>query len=232
MAPDKLEQEFRRKLQQREIQPAGDSWNRLEERLATKKARSKSHVWMTGVAAVFAGLIFMAGYYFRGPVVLENPVIVNVPAEEEIENDLFSEGESAVAEEKSSEKVNTPASPTNRTEIRKSTSEAQEKSIASGEIQPELLPEQIPQEEKNRLLKNDNPGSSSSEIASVTDEEIEALLFDARAQLQDHASVQVNPEALLTEVEDELDQRFRDRVFDVIKEGLSRAKTAVANSDF
>ena len=77
---------------------------------------------------------------------------------------------------------------------------------------------------------------SPEALANVTDAEIEALLLLAEAELEEepgqYASQTINPDDLLNEVEYELEQSFRDKVFEVIKDGFSKAKTAVANRDF
>jgi len=39
----------------------------------------------------------------------------------------------------------------------------------------------------------------------------------------------VDAMALLIEVEDEIDQSFRDRIFKKLKDGLFKARTAIAN---
>ncbi|MEM9649705.1 MAG: hypothetical protein AAF969_14605, partial [Bacteroidota bacterium] len=67
----------------------------------------------------------------------------------------------------------------------------------------------------------------------VSDAEVDSLL---RAAQRDILSEQLfTPEggvdamALLTEVEDELDESFRDQIFDALKDGYFKLRTAVAD---
>ncbi len=69
--------------------------------------------------------------------------------------------------------------------------------------------------------------------AEVTDAEVDSLLRNAqeaivREQLF-NTDKTVNAMALLTEVEDELDQSFRDQIFQSLKTGFLKVRTAVAD---
>jgi hypothetical protein len=80
---------------------------------------------------------------------------------------------------------------------------------------------------------------SQSEIAIAhedtkmenVDLEVEALLLLATAELKADSIYTVNSGDLLHQVEYELDQSFREKVFEVVKDGLKKAKTAVATRD-
>lgn len=68
----------------------------------------------------------------------------------------------------------------------------------------------------------------------VSDAEIDALLKQAQEELMaqrlyDTSSKTVNAELLLLQVETDLEQSFRDRVFEALKSGYSKVRTAVAD---
>ena len=67
---------------------------------------------------------------------------------------------------------------------------------------------------------------------SVSDAEVNALLLAAASDLdQDFQKEFTNPysaEALLAEAEQEIEKSFRDKIFQLLKEGYSKAKNAVA----
>mgnify|MGYP005817231773 CR=1 FL=1 len=67
---------------------------------------------------------------------------------------------------------------------------------------------------------------------SVTDAEVNALLLAAASDLdqdyQKEYSHQYSAEALLAEAEREIETSFRDKIFELLKEGYSKAKNAVA----
>ncbi|WP_417885939.1 hypothetical protein [Zunongwangia sp.] len=72
----------------------------------------------------------------------------------------------------------------------------------------------------------------TNNIQDATDAEVNELLLAAAADLEeDYKKDYANPytaEALLAEAEGELDRSFRDKIFDLLKEGYSKAKNAVA----
>ena len=72
-----------------------------------------------------------------------------------------------------------------------------------------------------------------SDNENVTDAEIDSLLHDAQREIladkifrQDNS---VDAMALLADVEQELDQSFRDQIFDALKDGFLKVRTAVAD---
>ncbi|WP_299431694.1 hypothetical protein [uncultured Aquimarina sp.] len=68
----------------------------------------------------------------------------------------------------------------------------------------------------------------------ITDEEVDALLRKAQHEIttqQILKSNTVNASALLLDVESELDESFKDRVFEALKTGFEKLKTTVAERD-
>jgi len=72
----------------------------------------------------------------------------------------------------------------------------------------------------------------------VTDAEVDKLLEEAARRIslerysKNYAAGKIDPQDLLLDVEFELDNSFRDKIFDMLKEGYSKAKTAVANRNY
>jgi len=69
--------------------------------------------------------------------------------------------------------------------------------------------------------------------STVTDEEVDSLLQQAQHDILKQklfrTDASVDAMALLTEVEDELDQSFRDQIFNSLKAGFIKVRTAVAD---
>ena len=67
----------------------------------------------------------------------------------------------------------------------------------------------------------------------VTDAEVDSLLRAAQRQILTDKlfadSGSVDAMSLLAEVEDELDESFRDQIFDALKSGYLKLRTAVAD---
>lgn len=70
-----------------------------------------------------------------------------------------------------------------------------------------------------------------SQTRKVTDAQIEALLARADEEIGREQKIAWNPDAdeLLQIVEMELEQSFRVKVFDILKEGFHKTRTAVLN---
>lgn len=101
-------------------------------------------------------------------------------------------------------------------------------------------------EEEEKTLQNDPAIASEinnilAEIAlleknneSVEEDEINALLARAASQISKnrqemYASEKIDAEALLWDVEMDMEESFREKIFEVMKEGFQKARTAVAN---
>jgi acyl carrier protein len=71
------------------------------------------------------------------------------------------------------------------------------------------------------------------ENSTVTDAEIDSLLRNAQRQILEDKMFRkdrsVDAMALLADVEDELDRSFRDEIFDALKDGFLKVRTAVAD---
>lgn len=230
MEPVKFEEQIRKQLQKREIQPSAGAWEKLEVRLEQGNPR-QVQIWWVGGAAAIAGVFFLLGTAFNTPtepVVVEQNREHTVPVEPVYQSDQENliaseetEKEEASAPEPFSENVEI-----DRTEKRVTIQEAPVENFSeSGE--PELIPAP-PREDAVAAV---SPGKTA-----VTDAEVDALLETAMADLdrsQPFSEVElVDAENLLDEVEYELELNFRQKVFEVLKEGFSKAKTAVANRNY
>ena len=229
-----FEKKFKKKLQRREIKPSSDSWNRLQERLdEDSQPKRRNYGWLWKVAA-------MAVVFFGLGILVENPfdspqVVIGIPEEQipQQENSSATEivASEAEIEEKSSEK--TPSSEETIAEKRdiKRVDPLRQRPLVRNElatIQSEL-PVKIGKTEVTEI-------TASEELAQITDAEINNLLAMAREDISQDSSAYAAkfPEAeeLLQEVEFELEESFRRKVFEVLKEGYSKARTAVANRNF
>ena len=74
-----------------------------------------------------------------------------------------------------------------------------------------------------------------SKNTEVTDTEIDSLLRQAQREILEDKIFgkdnTVDAIALLADVEKELDKSFRDEIFDALKDGFIKVRTAVADRD-
>lgn len=126
-------------------------------------------------------------------------------------------------------------------EVKEANTEASEKSMAKiDKINPNFI--NPTETEKDYIAQNESLIQHKIEEVlrsletnaedSITDAEVNALLLAAASDLdQDYQKEFTNPysaEALLAEAEQEIEKSFRDKIFQLLKEGYSKAKNAVA----
>ena len=230
MEPVRFEEQIKEQLQKREIKPSAGSWEKLETRLEQGGKPPKPILWWVGIAAAIAGVFFFLGTLFDPGV---EPTIVEQPSEEiKIQEPVVIQKDEVLiaSEETEEEEVSKPVPLPEKGKSSKT-----EVAVA---VQGKPVEDPISESAEPEIIQDQEVGEVVAEVklTPVSDEEIDALLNAAMANLeQERSSYAVQPvdaEELLQEVEYELDQSFRQKVFEVLKEGFSKAKTAVANRNF
>ncbi|MFD2516477.1 hypothetical protein [Salinimicrobium flavum] len=229
MIPENFDEQVRRQLGKREIKPSAESWEKLEVRLEHKKKKPVLHFWWIGGAAAIAVIFFTLGTFFQNPAAEGPSVVIEEPSKEKFKITETPEEIIIAAED-----LNVPETPvTQKIESlpEKNTAENTfSKTLALTDPVPQTLPQKEEEEVAPQMIDETRAGNLNT--TEVSDAEVEALLQKAGDQLrreQAYAVKTVNAERLLDEVEYELEQNFRHKVFEVLKEGFTKAKTAVAN---
>lgn len=241
MESEKFENKVKSLLEEREIKPSSQGWDRLEQRLEKKKKVTKPYLLWIGSAAAVAVIFFTLGTYFNAPIASEGSQVVEQTSEEPVLEEKRKEPEvvqlAASEDEEEIEKPETRKKPSAEKPSKNAIfdtpvkSASEEESMLASEVTSEATEAVKPESEL--LLAENNPGMSEPDPSlEVSDIEVEALLLLATAELKPDPGYTVDSRDLLHEVEYELDQSFRQKVFEVVKEGFSKAKTAVANRDF
>lgn len=246
MAPIKFDKHVKEKLEKRTIKPSSDAWDRLSQRLdAVDKDEKKASYWWLGVAASVIGIVFIVTPFFKDTSKGEgNDVVKNPNHIEEVK--LTQEPKTLEAEVKEvvtlKEQVDTKAleivDTIKEVDIRKSsitivtnnvTAEKQQDITPTNEVENVSLTfeeqkiQEVVAQVRNLKEKNNN----------VSDAEIDALLKRAQQEiafkkLYDQNTGIVDANALLQDVEEELDKSFRTKVFEALKKSYGTVKTAVA----
>ncbi|HLV92845.1 MAG TPA: hypothetical protein VKX34_06960 [Aequorivita sp.] len=249
MAPLNLENNIREKLEDRELKPSLDAWAKLESRLDKEQPKKKTVIWYY-VAASFIGVLILSAIFFTGTNIDENLKLVDENAKEiHIEKQseiivkpLFQE---RVVVEDVDKEIKTKKKPSkDDTKLIPSKASAVDRQILKGEVIAEVSETTQEALSVKAYIKNENQllDEKASEVAlqirslqdtnaEVTIEEVEALLENARRDIQAQRvlkSQKVDAMALLEEVEWELDKSFRDKVFDALGEGFHRLRTAIS----
>jgi hypothetical protein len=237
MEPERFENNVKKVLEEREIKPSAASWYRLEKRLEKKKKKRPYLLWFTSAAAI-AAIFFVLGSYFNAPVALKEPQLVEEPSREiNLENKKSQPQVIELAASEEIEKEGEQEKSSAERPVKNAIFEAPvakvskaENLVAAGNFSE--VTEVVKLNTQNQPTENIGEVAIHENSSKVSDNEVEALLLLATAELKYDTTFTVNSKDLLYQVEYELEQSFRQKVFEVVKEGISRAKTAVANRDF
>lgn len=243
-----FEKDFRDKLKDRELQPAADSWNRLRGRLEAQTGRRSTKLyWWTGVAALIAIGLVVSDLLSNRPE--SASVVIERSALEEVEQ---GQGRPTMEPTKN-EALEGPTTTSIVTTESPEQGESRERQVQEAIAQvpePERLDpaktrssltqplmEDAPTDTDHRLLQKVDQvivkvQQLEQENGQVSDAEVEALLLLAMQDLdeeRDNRTEEVDADALLAEVETELEDSFRKRVFQLVKQGLEMTRTAVVD---
>lgn len=227
MAQNKLEQDFKNKLEQRTIEPSAMAWDRLDAMLSVteEKRKPKRRTWMY-VAASFLGFMLVGTILLQqekestGNTIDNTVVNAGKPAEDKVVEETMP----IVIDEF----ITTPA--------QKEAIAVQQNDKAGNKVMPVL--KQQAQGDKNYLPKmeqvnNESDAVAVHEIYTDAANESEKLL----AASIDHSnekkpSIRVNANSLLSSVEGELDNNFRNEMLKKVVKNYNTVKTSVANRNY
>ncbi len=256
MAPYKLEDNIREKLEARELKPSADAWKKLEAKLDAEQPKKKTLLWFY-VAASFVSFIILASIFYNQNSPEVNNQIVNETIEKnnaEKQPEILSnnsESEEIASEENISEKVEVLKSKSGgkeqqnlntHTPFHQKKSEIDKKventdaiaKVTKVEAEQPLKTTVHKEEEKLFNQKIEEVVASVKKLqennTEVNTTDVEALLNKARREIETQRIInnpKVDATALLEDVEWELEKSFRDKVFDALGEGFNKVRTAV-----
>lgn len=254
MAPVKFEEHIKNKLEQRAIKPSETAWNTLAEKLDAqdKKKSNTTYLWF-GVAASIVIVIMVSNSIFNKSMLPdENKAIQVVTSEDKnqqnkeeiIDNNPIVEDvivaeieEPTVIEAKKTEQSNI-SHQQKVAEVKTTTNQN------TKDLEYNRIAFNTDYKTKNEIKESERITSENAfvqvDIKSKTDSsenldsEIEALLSKAQKDVSTKTAIskeksKINPEGLLEEVEFDLDQSFRDKVFQKLKTSYKKVSTAVAH---
>lgn len=222
MEPNKLEREFREKLEKRIIQPGEMAWDRLDAMLSVAEKKKKpNRAWMYIAASFLVFATLGALFINQGDnteTIIKQDAVVNreQPAPVNTVNDTESTTpEGVINEEIQVVEVKQSVKTTHKTQ-----------NTANKAVQ----------------IKNITPKGNGA-VAQVTtqepakviaEQEAEQLVAQAMTQEtpKKKPTITVDPNSLLSSVEGELDDSFRDKAFQGVVKNFNAVKTAVANRNY
>ncbi|MGS2738971.1 hypothetical protein [Sinomicrobium sp. M5D2P17] len=244
MGHDNTHKYIRQKLEERRMEPSADAWNKLEEKLekasSPRRAGSSTPYWIAASVIMMLSLGIWISREDSNSVQPDVPVITDAPIEKESPKEEKEIGV-AVTEEKDAIPLEEPEpieSPDKKENHRLNSPERKAIPFPEDKGREDALvshkEEQGADFEDKKVEEVVSRIMEIHEKRQVTDEEIELLLTEAQREIDSQRIIikqtgTVDAMALLEEVETELDQSFRNKVFEALKEGFVKVKTAVAN---
>jgi len=225
---------------------------------ANDKKKNTKGYWWFGLAASFVGILIVSSFFFNSnknevtePIIVETEV-PSLPEQTENNQKQDAQKVEAVVDEPKSEIIN-PATKkkqsTKMPELKKQLLQKQ-KALVNGDSKTVIAQAEEPiKKDLKESIVTPNKEFSFEDLklkevvakvaalkkgqSTVSDAEINALLDQAQKEvtlykLYNEATKKVDANALLQDVEADLEQSFRERAFKAIKSGYHYVKTSVA----
>lgn len=254
MAPIKFEEQLKEKLEKRTIQPSSGAWDTLANRLdhQDKKGNNRSYWWL-GIAASIVGIILVATFVFDNPdTKITKPTIVDInkiempKTDAVVSENIETQNQESVKDSKPEIKL------TNKEQVISQKAKPSELSSQKKEmnLKEAIVSNDVKVEEQTQMTTEKLLNTSDFEQAKLndvvaeinrlnaqnqgmTEAEIDSLLKQAEREIltnriYNENTKTVDASALLQDVEADLEQSFRSRVFEALKSGYVTVKTAVA----
>lgn len=228
METDNFDKQIKNRLEQRTLKPSAKSWEQLRSKLDKKEKKTTPMYWLFGVAASFAGGILLMTLVFNKPT---NQLQIQLPAnanntvidkEENLqEKETFPIQEVLIAEEVTkveNQKINVAVQ-----SVSESKPEVAFEVEKNGYSEEKILPFLL-EEESVIAVSETKFYNSNAEVDSLLQQAL-ADIAERKAQATDAISAN----QLLEEVEGEVERSFRERVFELLKDGLNISRDALAN---
>ena len=253
MELNKFEENTREILGKREIKPSAQSWEKLEAKLDAEAHKTSPTPWKYIAAAVavllIAGTFMWNNNFYESPQVVEEPVneIIKKP---EVKQEFTQENKTQIASEeiKKEEEISTENNTKNDIVVVPEISVEEENAetpifeenrykeavvLEPISLEPPILEEKLIQSKLEEII------ASAAKNDEISEDEVDILLAEAASEISRERNLsiyasgnEINANSLLAEVEDEIYQSFKAKVFEVLKEGYLKAKTAVANRNY
>lgn len=224
MEPNKIENQIREKLNQREIQPSSSAWDRLDAMLSVKEQKPKRNFKWISIAAIFVGFtligIFMMNKESSTDNVIPSNSIVLENETKIIQKEVTPEKENTFTQVKENKAV--VHQPTKK--IEKTTAEINPKKdflLENQSKKEEAIAENQP---KESTVKYINANSLLAEIE--TGEKIEI------PNISKKPSVKVDANVLLSTAENEVNETFREKAIQSFNKNYQSVKSTLANRNY
>lgn len=257
MAPIKFEEQIKDKLEQRTVTPSTNAWSKLSEQLDSEEKKNKKVTfWWLGIAASITALVFVSVNYFNTVNQTKvNEIIVKDEIKKiitpKIEDKILKPNEKSTDETiakinktkvnsedktKTEKAIKTPIKKQirKRKSINQSVPEAEVETVAKVQKRKPLITpiKPKPQQQEFKSVVAELQKIKSETKNKPINQEVDSLLKLASRELLMDKVLKKNTDVvdsknLLQDVEEDMGQSFRTRVYETLKKGYKGVKEAV-----
>ena len=242
MALNNFEKQVQQKLSNREIKPGANSWDRLDAMLSVdeKPKKEKGFFWLN-IAASFI-ILASIGYYFYNlnstiEPTIEESIIVDVEKKEENTNqkDQITRTEEVLVTNDKIEETSKVS-----IDLKSSTINNQQSTIVNQGVSNINQSTEKIKKEAN-LVENVKPATQNQQPTTNKYISAEKLLADVSGEdfknkktenTDVKKRISVNPNALLSNAETELNQTYRETALEKLNRNLNSIKTVLVNRNY
>ncbi|PRX57864.1 hypothetical protein [Flagellimonas meridianipacifica] len=239
---EKFEKHIKEKLEARKIDPSAKAWEKISQELSTIQKPKRKRKYVYAIAAGFIGLLLVFGILLFNDESNENAI--PIVEEDNVPKKQLKKEKSPEFKVQQMEVAESPEETPTESKYKEISKETLTDPVVV-EIQENKQFNKVPLKDSSVTISEDIINKKVNEVmnqvimledmanAEITDAEVDSLLRAAQRDIL--TDKLLNPEgkvdamALLTEVEDELDESFRDQIFEALKQGYLKVKTAVAD---
>lgn len=243
MAPNKIEKQFREQLNSREIQPSSQAWDRLDAMLSVaEEKKSKPFLGWFFIAASILVLLTVGMFLFtqKGTTLEPQNNVVGTEVKKDSIKNVENKFQTPVVTTNPNNQVTVsdivpPTKKSSNTNTNKDVSIINQKQsnhqnqiIKDKEIQFEINSDvalkNLPNIETRKEIIIENKNNTTSDEALLAELENTAKKLTIKKSV-----VKIDAKNLLSQVDGELEQTFREKVIAKISKNYKSAKVALAN---
>ena len=229
MQSNKFDNQIREKLNARTIQPNAKSWDRLDAMLSVQEEKKprKGFLWLYIAASffVFFGLgVFLFNSDKNIEINTQNPVLVAV--DKTIDSVEKSKAEEILIESQQPVVVQNEINPSKSVNSIKEKTTIFNKSNSVQESDNKANPTYNLQPTTSSAYKYISPENLLAEVQN------EKKNLSSESNVSKKPSVKIDANALLSKVEKELDESYRETTLDKLNKNFNAVKSAIVNRNY
>jgi arsenate reductase-like glutaredoxin family protein len=238
MEPNNIEKQFREKLNAREIQPSAQAWDRLDAMLSVaEEKKTKRPFGFLFIAASILVFVTLGLFLFnQNNLNIETPnAVVGTETKNETNRNTTNKIQSPIEEQKKEALVTVEQkSNNNKSIINQKTTEYQKNNVNQNQIikdktiefknSSDVALKDLPKVMEQKVIMVGRPASSKSDeilLANLDQTTIKST--------NTKSTIKVNAQSLLSQVDGEVEQSFREKVFNRANKNYQEIKVALAN---